>query len=137
MKKAYLILFILSTVIMIECAGQLAIRQMMVEPPEVTEGSEATILVVFTGQKNTVSSVVARLREDPEIVFSLNDNGESGDKMAGDNIWTYSVTVPLNTLANTYHFDISARDLEGNEIITEGYEQQITGRSGTVEITVK
>ena len=137
MKNAYLLLLILSTVIVIRCAGQLAVKQMMIEPPELTVGSEVKVLVVFTGQKNAVSTVIATVRENPEMYFSLNDDGEDGDEKAGDDIWSYTTSVPWDTEPNTYHLDIRARDLDGNEIISEGYEEQSTGRSGTIEITIK
>ncbi|MBN2028931.1 hypothetical protein JW824_01690 [bacterium] len=136
MKKAYWGFMILSIACMIGCASQLAVRQMMVDPPTVNVGSQAKIMVVFTGPKNAVSTVIATVRENPEMYFALNDEGQDGDEEAGDNVWTYTVSVPWDAPADTYHLDIRARDQEGNEIITGGYEQQETGRSGTVEVIV-
>ena len=137
MRKAYLVLFILSIAILIGCAGQLAVKQMMAEPSEVSVGSEVKIMVTFTGQKNAISTVIGTVRENPEMFFSLNDDGEDGDETAGDDTWSYTAPVPWDAQPYTYHLDIRARDLDGNEIISEGFEQQSTGRSGTIEITVK
>ena len=137
MKKTLFGLLIISILLIIGCASQLAVKQTMIDPPQVNVGDDAKIVIVFTGEKNSVATVIATVRENPEMYFSLNDDGENGDEKAGDNIWTYTITIPWDAPSDTYHLDIRARDQEGNEIITEGYEQQSTGRSGTVEIIVK
>ncbi len=136
MKKVTFGFITLYIAYLIGCASQLAVKEMMVEPPRVNVGAQVKIMVAFTGPKNSVATVIATVREDPEMYFALNDEGQDGDEIVGDNVWTYTATVPWDAPADTYHLDIRARDQDGDEIITKGYEQQTTGRSGTIAITV-
>jgi hypothetical protein len=119
------------------CAGQLAVKQTFADPPQSSPGEKVKIVVEFKGPKNKVSEVVATVQEAPNFRFSLNDQGENGDEKAGDNIWTSEGTVPMDAPANTYHLDILAKDMDGNEIITPGLEQQEYGRSGAVDVVVE
>ena len=133
----FLVLILVAVAMTIGCAGQLAVKQVMVDPMEVAAGNNTKISVVVTGSKNKVGKVIATVRENPDLFFTLNDSGQDGDEKAGDNIWTYVATVPYDAPAAKYHLDIRLSDKEGNEIIAEGLEQQTTGRSGTVEVIVK
>jgi len=119
------------------CAGKLAIDQTFAAQSEADAGGTVKIFVVFKGPVDQVASVTATVREYPDFSFAMNNTGEEGDEKAGDNIWTYTLNFPYETPANLYHFDISVTDQSGNEIITKGLEQQSTGRSGTIEITIK
>ena len=127
----------ISMLFLIGCGGQLAVKQTIVEPPQLTPGKTGKIIVIFSGPKNEVAEVVATVREAPNVYYTLNNSGENGDEKAGDNIWTCEAVVPWDAPADTYHLDIQARDEDGNEIITNGLEQQEKGRSGTVEVIVK
>lgn len=119
------------------CAGHLAVKQAIVDPPKSAPGEKIKFMVIFEGPKGKVSEVVATVRDAPDFSFSLNDMGENGDEKAGDNIWSSEQTVPFNAPSNTYYLDILAKDTNGNEIITPGLEQQQYGRSGVVEVVVQ
>jgi hypothetical protein len=139
MKRIRLICISIFTILafLAGCAGQLAVKQAIVDPPKSAPGENVKIMVKFKGPKNRVSEVVATVRDAPNFVFPLNDNGQNGDDKAGDNIWSSEQTVPYNAPANTYYLDILAKDTDGNEIITPGLEQQQYGRSGVVEVVVE
>ena len=89
--------------VVIGCATRLSLKQVMVDPPQITRGSKAKIIVVFKGPKSKVASVQATVRENPEITYNLNDNGTNGDEKANDNIWTAQTTVPYDAPAGMYH----------------------------------
>jgi len=131
----YSILFIVALVL--GCAGQIAVKQTIAEPSEVAPGEDIKIHVVLKGSKDKTGNVVVTVREYPEILISLNDNGDNGDEKAGDNIWSFKFPIPWDAPAGIYHLDISVQDKDGNEIITKGFEQQSTGRSGTIEVTIE
>ena len=137
MKKTVFGLFCFIIVFVLGCAARFSIEETKVEPSQVAPGEDAKIFVVFKGPKDKVANVTATVREYPEMVIPLNDKGENGDIKAGDNIWTFKMTIPWEAPADIYHLDISVYDQSGNEIITKGFEQQSTGRSGTIELTIK
>jgi len=109
--------------VVIGCATRLSLKQVMVDPPQITRGSKAKIIVVFKGPKSKVASVQATVRENPEITYNLNDNGTNGDEKANDNIWTAQTTVPYDAPAGMYHLDIRAIDKDNNEIVSRELEQ--------------
>ena len=137
MKKSSFYSILITLLLIIGCAGQLAVKEIRVEPKETELGGEAKIFVVLKGSTDKVSKIIATVREATDMYFSLNDKGEDGDEKAGDNIWSYEVVVPWDADAGTYHLDFSVYDKEGNEFVTEGMEQQRTGRSGSIEVIVK
>ena len=133
MKKTLLGCTLLITAFIIGCAGQLAMKQMRVDPSQVNVGNQVKIIVAFSGPKNDVASVIAAVQESPETIYTLNDSGENGDEKAGDAIWTHTVTVPWDTPSATYHLDIRALDKNGNEI---GFEQQAADQNRTIAVTI-
>ena len=124
-------------VVIFSCAGQLAIKEIWVEPEETIPGAEAKISVVLKGSTDKVSKIIATVREAPDMNFQLNDKGKDGDEKTGDKIWSYQVIVPWDADAGIYHLDFSAYDKAGKEIVSKGMEQRRTGRSGSVEVIVK
>lgn len=122
---------------MTACAGQLAIKQMMTEPREVTPGDNAKIFIVLKGSTARVARIVAVVREAPDLIFSLNDEGKNGDKKAGDHIWTTEAMVPWQASTGLYHLDFSIYDKEGNRLISNDMGQNRTQHSGTIEVIVK
>jgi hypothetical protein len=70
--------------------------------------------------------------------FRLNNEGEHGDKVAGDQIFSHQTMVPPDAPAGTYHIDIVARDKTKNIITTQEQETEnpSDGHSDTVVIQV-
>ena len=137
MKNSVLYLFFILSIIVLGCSSGIVIQQTIAKPSLVEPGDDTVMLVVLKGSIQKVANVSATLREYSEYTLSLSDNGENGDQKAGDNTWTYKFTIPYEAPANTYHWDISVFDITGNEIVTEGFENQTTGRSGSIELTIK
>lgn len=94
-------------------------------------------MVVFNGASDKIESVEATVRENPEMVFRLNDEGESGDVEESDNIWSYEVTVPFDATPGVYHLDFTALDVDGNVIHPKGAGEEASNRSGSVEVRVR
>lgn len=135
-KRSYFSILIL-LVLVLGCAGQLAIKQITVEPKEVAPGDNAKIFVILKGAKDKVAKIVAVVREAPDMSFSLNNEGKNGDEKAGDQIWTTEVVVPWQANAGIYHLDFSIYDKEDNVLVSKGMEQSSAGRSGSIEVIVK
>lgn len=136
MKKVLSVGLLFFAALAFGCAGALSVGQISVSPEEVDAGAEAKIMVVFKGPKDKVAKVIVTVRENPDIYYSLNDEGKNGDEKAGDNIWTYVAAVPYDAPPAIYNLDISAYDKENNEIVTEGVSKQSMGKTGTVKVTV-
>lgn len=137
MKKVYAISIMLSLILAAGCAtGPLQMNRAMVMPAQIAAGDNATIMVTFKGPKDQVASVHAVVRENPDITYDLNDNGENGDQMANDNIWSYVTQVPYEATPGTYHLDITAKDQDGKKVAGESVQSMSDGIV-TVEVTVR
>jgi hypothetical protein len=86
MKKVFFFSILLIVTLVLGCTSQIAVKQAVSEPNPVTAGEDAKFSVLIKGSKDKVTSVIIIVREYPEFTFSLYDNGENGDEMAGDNI---------------------------------------------------
>jgi len=107
------------------CAtGKLAFTRAAVVPAEVSLGKSSVLSVSIAGPRNKVKSVIATVREFPEMEVELFDDGEEGDEVAGDGIWSFRLEVPMTAPPGAYHFDIRAYAADGTEI---------TVKSGTGE----
>ena len=130
MKKAGLILMVL--VLIIGCAGQrLLMMDAATDPVKVSPGDVATVRVKVVDTKGVVASVTATVREAPEIVLDLNDNGEEGDKVAGDGIWSMDIDIPWDAPAGMYNWDFEAFDADRVPVYikVEGKETQLTAEA--------
>jgi hypothetical protein len=122
------------------CSGtQLAMTEAMSDPGKLAPGNSAILQVKVDDPLGVVSDVTATVREYPEIVLDLNDNGENGDKIAKDGVWSYHIDVPDDTQAGIYNWDFKAYDAKGNLVkITndEGNEEPLKAEA-TIEITTQ
>jgi len=94
-------------------------------PAKVSPGEDTTICVTVIDPQGIVDVVTATVREYPEISFDLNDNGEEGDKVAGDGVWSYAMEVPGEAPPGEYNWDFEAYDADGNLI-------KVTGEGGEI-----
>jgi hypothetical protein len=69
--------------------------------------------LVFDNSGINPSTVVLDATNLSGATYVMVDNGTSGDKVAGDNVYTYSVTVTTN-VTGIVTFTITAADNEGN-----------------------
>jgi len=100
-------------------------------PPKVSPGEKTLVQVKLVDPQGIVSIVVATVREFPQISFDLNDQGEYGDAVAGDGIWSYTMDVPSVAPSGEYTWDFEAYDAAVNPV-------KVTGESGeTVPLTAE
>ena len=107
MKKTSIYFILITMGLILSCAGQLAVKEIRMEPEKVEPGDNAKVFVVLKGSSDKVSKIIATVREVPDMYFSLNDSGKDGDEKAGDNIWSYKVVVPWEAESGMYHLDFS------------------------------
>jgi len=102
------------------CAtGKPAFTNATVTPIEVAIGKSAVLSVSISGARGTVNSVVATVREVPEMAIQMFDDGLEGDETASDGVWSFRLDVPPTAVPGTYHFDIRAYDETGAEIMVK------------------
>ncbi len=104
----------------LSCATQrLAFMDAAVRPAEVAVGKSAVLTVNLLDRRGAVQRVIATVREVPELEMELFDDGQDGDDVAGDGVWSIRLDVPPTAPPGTYHFDIRAYDKAGNELVVE------------------
>ncbi len=116
---------------------KIKVVEVAVSPESVGIGGKALFTVKLKSPKNAVQSVTAIVAEAPDYRFYLNDNGENGDAKAGDNTWSYEVVVPGEAQPGPYTLQIKVLDSEGNQVVAEGYENQMYGKAGKLTVSVK
>ncbi len=53
------------------------------------------------------------------------------------NLWADDLVIPYDAYPGEYHLDINAFTNSGEEIVTEGFEDNSTGQTGTIIVKVK
>jgi hypothetical protein len=91
------------------------IKKVTAQPDQLKPGDTLLLSVAFEGQSASVLCALAKVRESTELIYPLNDDGQNGDKKAGDHVWSGFIQVPSSAPRGEYHFDILAidRDLNG------------------------
>ncbi len=133
----FTITLIFTSALFLNCAGNLEVERMYGEPQPVSQGEDLTLYVVLEGATDNVDRVVGTVREYTEMRTNFKNDGTNGDETAGDNVWTYQTPISWDTPTGTYHIDVSVYNQKGEEIVTEGFENRWTGKTGTIEITIE
>jgi hypothetical protein len=116
MIRNYLLFIVL--IILAGCsAQQLAISEIKFYPEKVSKGEKVLLTVKIEDSEEMISSILAVVRRNKSYRLELNDNGEDGDKVAHDGIWSTETRVPRNAPARTYKIDFYALDTEGNKVL--------------------
>jgi hypothetical protein len=116
MIRNYLLFILL--LILVGCSAQkLAISEIKFYPEKVSKGEKVLLTVNIEDSEEMISSILAVVRRNKSYRLELNDNGEDGDKEAGDGIWSTETRVPRNAPARTYKMDFYALDTEGNKVL--------------------
>jgi hypothetical protein len=135
MKKTGLILMVL--VVGTGCAQQrLVMIDARSEPAKFSPGDETIVSVRVIDTQGVVAEVTATVREYRSISLDLNDNGEEGDKVAGDGVWSLAFEVPGEASAGEYNWDFEAFDANGDPVkvtTQEGNEKPLTAEA-SVEV---
>lgn len=108
---------LLSMLMVMGCSGtKLALEKARVDPSMLAPGDQAVIIINVIDKDSVVANVTATVVEYPDIVLNLNDNGENGDKVSGDGIWSYQIEVPGETDPGIYKFKFDAYDKNGKKL---------------------
>jgi hypothetical protein len=130
MKRIGLILIAL--VFISGCAGQrLEMIDAKVNPAELAQGDETIISVRVIDTKDVVAAVTATVREYTAVSLDLNDNGQDGDEVAGDGIWSIAFEVPYGA-AGEYNWDFEAFDANGDAVkvtVKDSGEEPLTAEA--------
>ena len=132
MKKAILILVVLFTMASLATAGQPKLVEAKITPEKAAIGDKVKLTVEFTGKKTDLKQVYLTVREYPYDGPTIVLKPTEGKK----NIWIAEESVPYDAPAETFNLDINAIDKKGKEIVTEGFEDNHTGKAGSVKLQV-
>ncbi|MHC5061315.1 MAG: choice-of-anchor X domain-containing protein [Planctomycetota bacterium] len=132
MKKTGLILLVLS--LSAGCTQQLAMTDARSEPAELSPGDEAIVSVKVIDAPGVVAAVTATVRQERSVVLDLNDNGDEGDKAAGDGVWSSVFTVPGSAGAGDYNWDFEAFDENNDpvEVVTSAGASPLTAEASVI-----
>jgi len=62
----------------------------------VKAGEKGILSVNVIDTESKIARISMVVREYPEYIYELNDNGENGDVRAKDGIWSVEVNVPID-----------------------------------------
>jgi hypothetical protein len=109
------------------CSGSLALKDAIVVPAKVAPGDAATVQVKVEDPDGVVTDVTATVREYPQMVLDLKDDGKGVDEVADDGIWSVNIDVPFETQKGTYNWDFKAYDVNGKVLkITHDDGKEVT-----------
>jgi hypothetical protein len=113
-------------------AAQTELKSAQIQPAVAAPGDSVSVQVDFSGAPESVKSVTILVREYPSDAprFQLKQEKEKS-------LWTLKTRVPWDAPVQRYHLDIGAIDSNDNEIITSGYENNETGKTGSLLFEVK
>lgn len=130
-------LVVLAAALSTGCVWQrLDIATTTVTPDEVTIGNAVLVTAEVNDPHGSVASVIAVVREVPEMAFELFDDGQEGDVKADDGVWSCKLVVPAEALPGTYHFDITAYGPAGDEITVRRSTGEVVPVAAASSVTI-
>ena len=113
-----------------------ALTEARIVPPKVSAGEEIVICVRVIDPQGVVAAVITTVREFPDISFDLNDEGQEGDKVASDGVWSYTFELPWEAPPGEYNWDFEAYDADGNlmKVTGKGGEEEALTAEAVLEI---
>jgi hypothetical protein len=109
-----------------------ALNEPAVSPSTTPPGAPVLLTVTVADPEHQVDTIAAWLR-DTSVTLDLHDNGQDGDALAGDGIWSATLLVPQATPVGSYTVTFSAYNAKGDPILVpvEGAEPApLTGNAG-------
>ena len=131
-KVALVALVALFTISGLAMAAQPKLVDAKITPEKASVGDKVTVTVEFSGKAKDLKQVYLTVREYPYDGPTIVLKPVEGKK----NVWTAEETVPYEAPAETFNLDITAVDKKGKEIVTEGFEDNYTGKAGSVKLQV-
>ncbi len=89
-------------------SGVPSIVRAEVQPATVKPGDSIRIEVEVKDKHAIVSRMQGEVKEDPQRLFALRDDGEGQDTKAKDGIWTLSGVIPEKAPVGTFHLVFTA-----------------------------
>ena len=89
------------------------------EPAAAEPGETVLLSVAVHDPEKRVDTVAATFRDIQDATLDLFDNGTQGDRTIGDGIWSRRVPVFPQMQAGQHVLEITAYDVNGNQIANE------------------
>lgn len=134
MKKQFLFTLSILFVAGIALADQPKVKVAKIEPAVATVGDTVKMVVEFTGKQKDLKEVSFIVRE---FQYETPRYYLKADKNSKKNRWILMQPIPYEAPSQVYHLDLRALDKDGKEIVTKGYEKQVTGKAGSVKLEIK
>ena len=134
MKTALFITILLSLSLLMSCGSQPQLVKATVEPELVSPGDQVNFQVKFTGKKEDMKQVYLTVREYP---YDFPMIPLDPDNSSSENVWKSTGDVPYEAYPGEYHLDINAFLKDGKEVVTQGFEDNTTGKAGSILVKVK
>jgi hypothetical protein len=133
MKKVVLTLTALFLIASLAMAGQPKVVKATITPAKASIGDSVKVEVEFTGKKADLKQVYLVVRgyeyDTDAIVLKACDKSKK-------NVWVADQVIPYEAPAEIFHLDVNAIDKKGKEIVSKGFENNSSGKAGSVELTV-
>ena len=112
--------------------------QAVIAQQELTILDETLITVKVNDPYDIVRKVEGLVLEGTsELIFSFHDDGEKGDAIAGDTVWSIRVKVPYDGWAGTFTFQITAYNDNHEPIIVLDEFKEVAPMTTTLRLEVK
>ena len=99
---------------------------------------ETLITVKVNDPYDIVKRVEGIVLEDTTgLIFPFQDNGEKGDAVAHDDVWSIKVKVPYDSWAGTFTFQITAYNADREPIIVRDALNEVAPMQTTLELEVQ
>ena len=103
-----------------------AISSASIVPSDLKPGDSAVMTVEVQDKFGLVQRVEGIVKEDPTVLFQLQDDGIAPDKQAGDGIWSLQVDVPFNAPPGEFEVTVNTYNASGELILITNEEGEVS-----------
>ena len=107
-----------------------------IRPETLKPGDRALITADIRDRFGIVKSVVAIVRENPDIEIALKDDGVAPDLSPGDGVWTVDIVIPFEAPAGEFTLDVRGINEDGEVIAVPGAEGSAVPLSAEVHVSI-
>jgi len=107
-----------------------------ITPDQLQPGQTAVITIDVSDYHHIVDRIEGKVKDYPQRVFKLKDDGVAPDKVAGDGIWTMEVSVPFQAPPGEHFIQFTAYDSDGHEIVVPDKEGHAQPLSTTLKVSI-
>jgi hypothetical protein len=134
MKRTILAMLILLCFAVAIYAGQPKLVKAEIKPAVAEPGETVKMTIELTGKANDLKEVSFVIRE---YLYDQPRRYLSPLKDSKKNVWVLEETVPYDAPYDIFHLDVRALDKKGKEVVSEGLEDNETGRTAAVKFEIK